>query len=113
MQASKRILKDMCRIVGHEWVGMSNACDRCGQVPIYGVKVEVGRDLNGEIYYDNLRSPGDGYRVQHRTVVFDQPIPEGISVKVIIGDVGSNYIWGVQQFVGDGVRKGFRVATSD
>ena len=109
MQAtSKRILKDMCRIMGHECVPMTHVCDRCGWVPIYGVNVEERRAIDGTIHYSNLRRPGEGYRVQHRTVVFDQPIPAGINVKIHIGhaDIGS---WSIQQFVGDGVRKGFRV----
>lgn len=106
MQASKRILKDMCRIMGHEWVGMSHACNRCTWVPIYGVEVEGWRGINGTIHYDNMRWPGDGYRVQHRTVVFDLPIMEGKNIQIVIGE-GSP--WGIQNFVGDGVRKGFRV----
>jgi len=75
-------------------------------VPIYGVNVEEKRGINGTIHYSNMFRPGEGYRVQHRTIVFDQPIEACKNIQVIIGDTSP---WGIQQFVGDGIRKGFRV----
>jgi len=100
-----KILKDMCRVVGHEWMGGTFACIRCNWVPVYGVTI-FELQKSGTMYGDNMRRPGEGYSVQHRTVVFDLPIAQGVQFDILIGE-GSP--WGVQTFVGDGIRRGFRI----
>lgn len=86
---TKRFLRTICKVAGHEG---NSVCSRCGHLPISRVVLN-GRSLSSDKYY-----------VAGKVVVLSEKPRMGSTVVIHIGLP----TW-VSQHTADGVRRGFKV----